>query len=172
MRCLVRTENIDVIAVTETFIDTINIDLVHEYNIEGFKFFNKDRVNRRGGGVALFIATWLNPVEISTTNSSIEHVCVKVTGDELAFNISVTYRPPGQTQELDNEMYRVLRQSLQNSESVILGDFNLPHIDWQTLSGVETESHKMLEFLEDNFLHQLVTEPTRGNNILDLVIVN
>ncbi len=30
----------------------------------------------------------------------------------------------------------------------------------------------MLEFLEDNFLSQLVSEPTRENNILDLVIVS
>ncbi len=101
----------------------------------------------------MFIVTWLNPVEISpddtTDDTNIEYVCIKVTGDELAFNISVTYRPPGQTQELDNEMYQALRQSLHNSESVILGDFNLPHIDWQTLTGVETESHKMLEFLEE-----------------------
>ena len=30
----------------------------------------------------------------------------------------------------------------------------------------------MLEFIEDNFLIQLVTEPTRENNILDLVIAS
>ncbi len=53
-----------------------------------------------------------------------------------------------------------------------MGDFNLLHIDWQTLTGVETQSHKMLEFLEDNFLHQAVTKPTRENNKLDLVIVS
>ena len=171
LRCIVLTENIDVIAVTETYIDTVNNDLIYEYNIEGFKLFNKDRVNRRGGGVALFIATWLHPVDITPHDTNIEHVCVRVTGDELTLNLSVTYRPPGQTQELDNEMYRVLQQTLRN-ESVILGDFNLPHIDWQTLHGVESESHKMIEFLEDNFLHQLVTEPTRENNILDLVIAS
>ncbi len=30
----------------------------------------------------------------------------------------------------------------------------------------------MLEFLEDNFLQQLVTKPTSENNILDLVVVS
>ena len=67
-------------------------------------------------------------------------------------------------------MYRVLRQSLNNNDSLILGDFNLPHIDWATLSGTESESHRMIEFLEENFLSQMVSEPTRQNNILDLVI--
>ncbi len=43
----------------------------------------------------MFIATQLNPVEISPNDTNIEHVCGKVTGDELAFNITVTSRPPG-----------------------------------------------------------------------------
>ncbi len=102
LKCQVQTENIDVIEVTETFIYTINNDLISGYRIEGFKFFIKDRVNRRGDGVALYISTWLNSVEI---NIRVEHVFVKVTGDKLAVNISVTYRPPGQTKELDIEIY-------------------------------------------------------------------
>ncbi len=90
LRCFVQTETSDVIAVTETFIDMINSDLISEYSIDGFKFFIKNRVSRSEGGVALYIATWLNPVEITPNDSNIEHVCVKVTGDKLAFNISVT----------------------------------------------------------------------------------
>ena len=30
----------------------------------------------------------------------------------------------------------------------------------------------MIQFIEDNFLHQLVTESTRENNIFDLVIAS
>ncbi len=69
-------------------------------------------------------------------------------------------------------MYQLLTRSLHSNEAVILGDFNLPHIDWQTLTGVESESHRMLEFIDDNFLCQQVTEPTRENNILDLIIAS
>ena len=172
LRCLIKTEAVDVIAVTETFIDTTNIDLLSEYHIDGFKLFNKDRVNRRGGGVALYVATWLHPVDCSPNNSNVEHACVKIVVDKIKINISVTYRPPGQNLEKDNEMYNVLRQSLRCDESIILGDFNLPHINWLTNTGVEAESHRMLEFLEDNFLSQLVNQPTRENNILDLIIVS
>ena len=69
--------------VTETFIDTVNNDLISEYSIDGYKFFNKDRIKRRGSGVALNIATWLNPVEISLNDSNIEHVYVKVMGGQI-----------------------------------------------------------------------------------------
>ena len=172
LRCLIKTEPVNVIAVTETFIDSTNIDLLSEYDIEGFKLFNKDRVNRRGGGVALYVSTWLHPVDITPRDNDVEHVCVKLTLDKIKVNTSVTYRPPGQNLEKDNEMYNVLSQNLRSGESIILGDFNLPHINWETQAGIEAESHRMLEFLEDNFLSQLVKQPTRENNILDLIIVS
>ena len=103
-------------------------------------------------------------------DSNIEPLWIKVIGDKFAVNVSVTYRPPGQTQELDIEMYRILQQSLRNRESVILGDFNLTHIDWQALTGVEYESQRMLEFIDGKFFNQLLAEPTRENSTLDLVI--
>lgn len=52
LKCLARTENLDVIIVTESFADTSSFDYISEYNIDGLTFFNKDRVNRRGGGIA------------------------------------------------------------------------------------------------------------------------
>ncbi len=77
-------------------------------------------------------------------------------GDKVPVNTLITYRPPGQTQGFDVEMYQVMPQSLHNHEAVILGDFPT-----QTLAGFESESDRMLEFTDDNFLNQLVTEPTR-----------
>ncbi len=53
-----------------------------------------------------------------------------------------------------------------------MGDFTLPHRDCQAVTGVDTESQRMVEFLDDNFLHQSVSQRTREKNILDLVIVS
>ena len=57
-----------------------------------------------------------------------------------------------------------------SSSPHILPRFNLPNINWTNNVGVESESHRLLDFIEDNFLHQSVNEPTRQSNILDLVI--
>ena len=53
------------------------------------------------------------------------------------------------------------------------GDFNCPGIDWCTynltesyLSGLFRES--LIEFAQDSLLEQIVLEPTRGDDILDL----
>ncbi len=59
----------------------------------------------------------------------------------------------------------------QNNQSVIIGDFNCPNIDWTTLSG-DQEGNTLLEMLEDAFLTQIVTQPTRENNLLDMILVS
>ena len=59
---------------------------------------------------------------------------------------------------------------LTQHECVIMGDFNLPHIDWSLQRPTPAPGSKLLQFLADNGLSQHVQEPTRRNNILDLVI--
>ncbi len=59
----------------------------------------------------------------------------------------------------------------------IVGDFNLPMIKWDSCSTSDTRSHdkveeKFLDFIDRHFLMQMVTEPTRGDNVLDLVLTN
>ncbi len=68
-------------------------------------------------------------------------------------------------------MYRGLQRTLRNNDALILGDVNLPHIYWQTLTGSEGQSLRMLDFVEHNCLRQMVTESMRDNNILELVLV-
>ncbi|KAF2350154.1 Endonuclease/exonuclease/phosphatase [Trinorchestia longiramus] len=50
-----------------------------------------------------------------------------------------------------------------------MGDFNLPHINWTTRQS-QAPSSKLIDLKDTNFLQQHVNEPTRGNNILDLVM--
>ena len=62
-----------------------------------------------------------------------------------------------------------------------MGDFNLPKIDWETWETDSTNlndlENKYLEAIQDSFLYQYITKPTRNrinNNpsILDLVLTN
>lgn len=49
---------------------------------------------------------------------------------------------------------------------ILSGDFNLSSIDWETNQAINSKS---VEIANNNALIQMVTEPTRGNNILDLL---
>ncbi|XP_076034815.1 uncharacterized protein LOC143021293 [Oratosquilla oratoria] len=52
-----------------------------------------------------------------------------------------------------------------------MGDFNYRNIDWETLIG-DHEAKKFLDVVQDNFLKQMITDPTRGQNTLDLILTN
>ena len=59
---------------------------------------------------------------------------------------------------------------LSQHECVIMGDFNLPNIDWTLQRPTPASGYKLTQLLADNNLTQHVHETTRQNNILDLVI--
>ncbi|KAF2352898.1 Endonuclease/exonuclease/phosphatase [Trinorchestia longiramus] len=50
-----------------------------------------------------------------------------------------------------------------------MGDLNLPHINW-TARQSQAPGSKLIDLMNRNSLQQHVNEPTRGNNILDLVM--
>jgi hypothetical protein len=59
---------------------------------------------------------------------------------------------------------------IQNKIAVIAGDFNC-NLNWENLtSGVE--GNRLVDFSNDNYLTQVVDEPTWSNNILDLIFTS
>ena len=54
LRATVCTENIDIIAITESWLDMSEKILLPEIQIQGYNIFHKDRVGRKGGGVVLY----------------------------------------------------------------------------------------------------------------------
>ena len=66
---------------------------------------------------------------------------------------------------------------IKNAALLIGGDFNLPNIDWKNNILKPNSSHQRIHYyfcntLDDVGLTQLVKQPTRKDNILDLVITN
>ncbi|KAM4029730.1 uncharacterized protein ACNLHF_022386 [Anomaloglossus baeobatrachus] len=53
-----------------------------------------------------------------------------------------------------------------------MGDFNYPDIQWDIESSGCAKSCKLLSTIQDNFLSQMIDEPTRRNSFLDLVLSN
>ena len=52
-----------------------------------------------------------------------------------------------------------------------MGDFNYGHIQWNSLESTGIEDQQFLFLIQDSFLTQHVLEPTRGENVLDIVLV-
>ena len=98
--------------------------------------------------------------------------------------IANIYRPPNATAENFMALLQFLRRNVEvtNDDSFqlnVVGDFNLPCIEWETLavcpgstSVTVASASTLLGFISDHLLNQYVSSPTRGNNILDLFITN
>ena len=54
----------------------------------------------------------------------------------------------------------------------LVGDFNLPNLDWinQVPLSLETIYWNAYELLNNAFLTQVIADPTRNNSILDLLL--
>ncbi|GAB0209462.1 mitochondrial enolase superfamily member 1 [Grus japonensis] len=53
-----------------------------------------------------------------------------------------------------------------------MGDFNHPDICWRDNAAERKQSRKFLECIDDNFLLQVIEEPTRRGAMLDLLLTN
>ncbi|GAB0182547.1 hypothetical protein GRJ2_000720000 [Grus japonensis] len=53
-----------------------------------------------------------------------------------------------------------------------MGDFNHPDICWRDKTAEHKQSRKFLECVDDNFLLQVIEEPTRRGAMLDLILTN
>ena len=160
------------LAVTETFLD----DSIHDSHIvpPGYVVFRKDR-NRHGGGVLLLIRESLNASLQPDLDDQCELLWVSIPTKSSVILFGVFYRCP----QAPLSVLEALRSSVssavaQNHPIVLCGDFNLPHINWDTISpstGAPATS-MLCEMVSDCFLTQLVSASTRKDSILDLVLTN
>ena len=67
-------------------------------------------------------------------------------------------------------MLKNLLKEVRKGECIIMGDFNHGHIQWNSLESTGIEDQQFLFLIQDSFLTQHVLEPTRGENVLDIVL--
>ena len=161
--------HVDILSVTESFLDPDVLD--SELCPPGFVIFRRDR-DCHGGGVMVLVRDDFVAHRRSDLETSCELLWIQLSGLLL---FGTYYRPPKNDlcplHELNNSL-----QLLSARSKVILcgGDFNVPHIDWSSVSSVITSpvSTQLCSIVNDNFLTQYVSVPTRQGHILDLVFSN
>ena len=152
-----------------------------EICIEGYNLYRKDRTNNKGGGVIIYLKANLALTAQELASGSIgliEYQCIYIKGsDTLLMNV---YRSPSSTTESFQEVLTALEEtaeSLPNSNIVLMGDFNFPDINWSHGQATNRFNRlsiqgRFMNFIEKFFLTQLVDQPTRQDNILDLILTN
>jgi hypothetical protein len=173
---LLLSKKYSLIAVTETWLSSKVRDstLISDF---AYKLIRKDRKSRVGGGVCFFLRDNVEFVQISCSSSTdlFDVLCIDILSANSPLRVILVYRPPDlsleQTQLMCDELAVLLSVP---HKSILLGDFNLPGIDWGG-SGSSSASKTEVVFYDfclDVDLIQLVTLPTRKNHILDLVFAS
>ena len=156
-----------------------------EVQIKHYNLYRADRIKRKCGGTAIYIHESIAIDNIETFSDS---VCESVMLYNKTLNLVIisAYRPPkGENNLHIHKSFSNLLSTietflskLKNPDVIILGDFNLPSIDWKSETIEASKSDKkcaeiMLQFIDKQLLTQHVSENTRKDkNILDLILTN
>ena len=161
----------DLIFITETWLhpDIKNAEVM----LSGFSDpIRKDRTGRRGGGCIMYAKQGLTLREEVIVGSE-DTASVWATlfgGNGSKTTIGLCYVPPND-READVKLHHIYREVCrENKQCVIIGDFNHRTIDWD-IPRAEHADQEFLEAVQDCYLTQHVREPTRGENILDLILI-
>jgi hypothetical protein len=164
----------DLVFVCETWLTT---DCPHSMLVNDTKYsvIRADRVSGVGGGVCIFYNSTVNCVKVNLLDkySHLELLCADVYFGRVKQRFILCYNPPAVDAAYVCDLCECL-DNLCNIDYVftIVGDFNMPNIVWSDLSVYDARCSSFVNFIINNGLSQFVHEPTRGNNILDLILSN
>ena len=150
----------------------------------GYNVLRNDRQSSKGGGVLLLYKSSLNLKEVtlnfsnSTTCSNFEFVCADVLLESNSTaRFMCFYIPPSYSGQIDtiSKCCDIITCAIPFASPIyIMGDFNLPAIDWEIPVSKGGPSHDyFVDFCIENSLTQCVQESTHNKgNMLDLVLCN
>jgi len=171
LEAIVQQDSYDLVPITEKWWDDC-----HDWSavMDVYKLFRRDRRGKRGHGVALYVRDCFHCIQLNDCDDKVECLRVKMTGkaNKADILLGVCYRPPNQDEEVDEVFYKRLAEVSQSLALVLMGDLNLLDICWKYNTAERKQSRRFLEHVEDNFLTQLVSEPTKGGVLLDLLFTN
>lgn len=185
LHAVIDTSKPDIILGTESWLSK-DIDT---YSIfpPNFSIYRKDRLDGRiGGGVFIAVSDKFISAEATELDTNCEAVwaTVQLVGYKTMY-VGSFYRPPGSSIENLSELHTSLSRIASLNGNILLGgDFNVGHINWDSMSVIPTRDlqgkarersahHKTLDLINDFSLEQVVDTPTtRNGTTLDLLLTN
>ena len=166
IQILLHQQNIDILGITESWMTKHIQDA--EISFKGYKIYRRDRIDQRGGGILLYVSNKLDSYQLEEDNIS-ESMWIKIKGQfPHEIIIGICYRSQLATKVEEMNLLRLIKH-YSNKSLIVIGDFNYRDIHWPTLQ-TKGEGQELLDLLDESFLFQHVDKPTRGRNILDLII--
>ena len=158
VHAIIHTHNIDILAITETWLDPSIADSL--LYVPGYCIFRHDRKDRPGGGVCIYVRNSLTfNSTIYPAFNNIEHIAVNIRlrgTHDLIF--LCCYRPPSSTVDFWTHWSNLLDTILEvSSWTVVLGDLNCDTL----ASDLSSHTKTMMRISDMLQLRNVVTCPTR-----------
>ena len=186
------THSVDILTVVKGLVDKPMIICLNETKLlkpppgqkpdniaelEGYKIIcrrDRDSINK-GGGIAVYarsdIFEQITLLEVSKTE---ERAWFMVHTDQGPYLLGCWYRPPGESlQGIYNFRDEFDNHRPSSVGAIIIGDLNIHQQSWLRFSDGDTPAGRLLqEMCMTRGMRQLVKQPTRYENLLDLVITD
>jgi hypothetical protein len=161
---MVLDENPEIIFITETWAEEKHSKA--ELKLVGYDCHRNDRAGR-GGGCIVYAKENLKTTAIPTLTNTENTDTVWCKVEDVT--LGVCYNTTANSVEDEIPLLQLMTKACERGEAVIVGDFNHETINWNLLEA-QTEGQSFLDKTQDLFLQQHITEATRGENILDLIL--
>ncbi len=106
-------------AVTETWANSTH--LVSESSFQGYENFQKNRTQKKGGGVICYVKSTLAEKKDAENYDS---VYVEITQNNNELILATVYRPPKLQAADGTALYNEIQSLIQGKNAIVIGDFN------------------------------------------------
>ncbi|XP_019618294.1 PREDICTED: ATP-binding cassette sub-family A member 1-like [Branchiostoma belcheri] len=166
-----------IVVVIETFLDSTVKDGDDCITIPGYSLCcRRDRSTSSGGGIVVYCLEGIAIFHDKDQDPlDLELMWFTVALKSYKLLVAAVYRPPSSNSDiidyLDNSILSKLT-AFSAQSVVLLGDFNVHHQNWLGSRTTDAAGRLLLELSNSFGLKQIVTEPTRESQILDLVLTD
>ena len=168
----------DCIFVTESWL-SVNVSngLIDPEN--KFTILRQDRISGKGGGVCALINKChsVSRIQFADKYSVLEIIAFDILDASSVVRVFIVYRPPYYNADAHQYVELLIdcfeTYTVKNGSNVVMGDFNLPNINWDSLHCPDEHIQKIVfDFVISHGFAQLVNFSTRELNTLDLVFTD
>ena len=168
----------DLILITETWcnsdIQDAMLRLKDYYFDPNLRVDRHDTQNGIGGGLIIYVRHGLTILPCDNNSEFNQFASFKLLDCDNTIDsiFTLVYRSPNSNSDNNEKLCELFNNFDDNVTNFIVGDFNMPDVDWKLLSS--SNKHKtFLDTVIDKAFYQLVDFPTHNKgNILDLVFTN